>query len=487
MLERLRNQAILWIAALLFLAGLKFFGVPPMRMSSGSTASAQAETTASRANDSADKIVVSSSNGAPEDDKDRQAEQNLARTLFERAYSDATLYFSTWQFSPDSFFAKFIGGTLPDVLGVFATEATVVVDRKMAADITDEVKGWKLYPLIHRNMIDPITREGRIYGMPNGGVGGFYVMALFYNTRMFREAGLVDAGGAIIPPDTWDDFTTYALKLTDRKRGIAGFGILGDTAACGWHFLNWGWQAGGEFERRRPDGTWESVFHLPECVRALQFIKDLRWKHDVLQRNVLATNDELFQLFAADRVAMAIFTPEYLTYLVDKYDMPFDKIGICLLPRGPGGRANQIGGSFSLLNPRLSGVHKQRAFDSMTFGYELDVIEPVVKLLAQQKRRVGIPVIPIFAPEYQDKIDAIVNRYRNVPDLTPLMRQAAEAVRLEPPYRCQALYDLYLGPAVQEVLVDKDADPAKLLRTASDKFQLRELDPINKQLRQPAQ
>lgn len=465
--------------------GMHKYGLPPAQMRSQGASKSQDVTTSTAASANGRMVIVANS-GAPEDDKERQEEQNLFRTMFEAKYPDATVYNSTWQFSPDSFFAKHVAGTLPDIIGVFATEATFVADRKLTADIRHEIENWEFYKYLNLKLVQPISRDGCIYGLPNGGAnGGFYVITLFYNTELFKKAGLVDANGECIPPDTWDDFTTYALKLTNRERGVSGFGILGENGGNAWHFLNWVWQAGGDFERREPDGRWISVFHEPPAVRALQFIKDLRWKYDVLQRAVLCSNDDLFQLFATDRIGMAIFTPEYLAYIVDKYKMPFKKIGICLLPAGPGGRFNQVGGSYTLLNPRLEGVKKQRAFDMVTFGYNLKVTERMLQLLHKQKRRVGIPAIPIFKAELQDKMDAIVNKYRNVPDLTPLMRKAAECVRLEPPYRCQTLYGLYVGPAIEEVLVDRNADPAKLLKTASEKFQIRELDVhVNSKLEQ---
>lgn len=432
---------------------------------------------------SAGRMTIVHSNGAPEDDHKRQAEQGLMRSLFEKAHPDATIHNSTWQFSPDTFFAKSIAGTLPDVIGVFATEATLILDKRMSADITDQVRGWKLFPQVNQRMLEPISREGRIYGLPIGGIGGFYVMTLFYNNDLFKAAGLVDADGEPVPPQTWDDLTTYAVRLTNRERGVAGYGILGEIGGNAWHFLNYGWQAGGDFERRGPDGRWTSVFHEPPVVRALEFVKDLRWKHDVLQRNVLANNDELFQLFSSGRIAMVIFTPEYIPYLVDKYSMPYSKIGICLLPAGPGGRANQTGGSYLLVNPRLSGTRKQRTFDSIVFPLELEALEQQVKLLHEQGRPVGVPCIPLFKPEYQEKINAIVDRYRNVPDLTGLMQEAVNYVRPEPPFRCQTLYDMYIGPAIQEALVNSDADCAEILARASRRFQLRELDPVNEDIR----
>jgi ABC-type glycerol-3-phosphate transport system substrate-binding protein len=216
-------------------------------------------------------------------------------------------------------------------------------------------------------------------------------------------------------------------------------------------------------------------------VGALQVIKDLRWKHDVLQRNVLASNDELFQMFASGRVAMAIFTMEYLQNLVDKYGMPLDRIGIALLPAGPAGRANQIGGAFALVNPALTGLRKQRAFDMLVMETDLEVIDQKMKLLHDQGRRVGIPAVPVFKPEYQAKYDAVIDKYRNLPAYRELMAAAAKAAHFEPPRESQTLYRDYLSPAVQDVLVNRNADPEALLRHASQRFQQRVLDPINEE------
>jgi multiple sugar transport system substrate-binding protein len=39
-------------------------------------------------------------------------------------------------------------------------------------------------------------------------------MGLYYNTRLFREAGIVDEAGKARPPRTWDEFLAAARKLT---------------------------------------------------------------------------------------------------------------------------------------------------------------------------------------------------------------------------------------------------------------------------------
>ena len=418
-----------------------------------------------------DMIVISVNNGALEGEDKRIEEQNLANELFMKKYPGAKTYFDPWQFSPETFMLRMSGGTCTDVVGLFATEATTVIEKGLAADITDLVKSWDKYQYINESVLKPITYEGKIYGLPIGGVGGSYVMTLFYNKDLFKKAGIAK------PPDTWEEFVETAKKLTDRTKGHAGFGILGEKAGAGWHFLNWVWQAGGDFEKKE-NGKWKAVFDSPEAVNALQFIKDLRWKHEALQEDVLCDNDELFEYFSSERIAMAIFTPEYLIHLIEKYEMPFEKIGIALLPAGPAGRANQMGGAYNIINPTISREKKKWAFNLIAFDYELETIELRCQILKRQGRIFGFGTIPVFHGEYQEKVDAIVDKYRTIPGQTEIMREAVKYVHPEPPYYSQQLYAEFIGPAVQAVLTDKNADPEQILKSAAKDFQARFLDNI---------
>ena len=417
------------------------------------------------------KIVISINNGAREGEDNRLEEQRQYNEAFMKRYPEASLYFDTWQFSPETFMVRMSGGNCTDVVGVFATEGTVVIEKGLAADITDLVKTWDKYPFVNQTVVKSITHNDRIFGLPVGGAGGCYVMTLFYNKDIFKEAGFEKA------PDTWEELVEYGKKLTDRSKGRAGFGILGEKGGAGWHFLNWVWQAGGDFEVKK-DGKWQAVFDSQEAVSALQFVKDLRWKHNILQEDVLCNNDDLFELFASERIAMAFFTPEYLEHLKIKYKMDIDKIGIALMPAGPGGRANQMGGAFSIVNPTIPKEKQQWAFKAITFDYELDAIELKCRIAREQGRIVGHGVLPVFHGEYQDKVDAIIDKYRTVPSQKELMQEAAKYVHTEPPYYCQQLYSECLGPAVQTVLTKKDADPQKILKDAAAEFQKRYLDKI---------
>ncbi|MFH0793975.1 MAG: extracellular solute-binding protein [bacterium] len=423
------------------------------------------------------KIGVTTNNGAEENDEKRLAEQKIVAGYFNQNHSNALLKFSTWQYSPETFLAKFRSKTATDVVGLFATEGTVLIERKMALDLTDMVKSWEHFDSINKEVLEPFSRDGRIYGLPVGGIGGGYVMTLFYNKKLFKASKIVDDKGEPKPPQTWEEFVEMALKLTDREKGVAGFGILGDDAA-GWHLLNWVWQSGGDFERRA-DGKWKAVFNEPQAVVALQFIKDLKWKHDVLQHDLLATNDDLFELFAAEKIAMAIFTPEYLLYIVDKLGYPIENIGITLLPAGPAGRVNQMGGGYMIIPSYTPPERARLALDAMLQEYDPALIEKRLALQSRQKRLVGLPALPVFHGAYQDGIQALLDKYRNVPAYPGLMEEAVKYVRAEPPFYSNQLYHEILSPLVQEVLTNHDANPKALLDKGAKRFQERFLDKMN--------
>ena len=157
-----------------------------------------------------------------------------------------------------------------------------MAERGYALDLTDLLAQWEYKDQLNEDVLAPFVRDGRVYALPSNG----YIMGLFYNKKLFKEAGLVDSQGEGIVPANWDEFVETAQKLNNKQKGIAGFGIMGNGAEAGWGFLNWVWQAGGDFQREI-DGTWQAVFAEPEAVKALEFERSAL-KYDVLV-NALAT------------------------------------------------------------------------------------------------------------------------------------------------------------------------------------------------------
>lgn len=70
--------------------------------------------------------------------------------------------------------------------------------------------------------------KGKIYNIPDA----VTTRALIYNKDMFKEAGIVDKDGEPTPPETFDEFRTYAKKLTNKSANK--FGVILPMKWNGW-------------------------------------------------------------------------------------------------------------------------------------------------------------------------------------------------------------------------------------------------------------
>jgi multiple sugar transport system substrate-binding protein len=116
-------------------------------------------------------------------------------------------------------------------------------------------------------LLKTATIRGQIYGVPVG----YTPMVIYYNRRLFREAG-------VAYPDTawtWDDFLQTAIKLTRREASgrTQQFGCM--ISMAGHTYV---YSFGGDF--LDANRQW---FHLdqPQTLAALQFYGDLAMKHHV--------------------------------------------------------------------------------------------------------------------------------------------------------------------------------------------------------------
>ena len=414
------------------------------------------------------RIVITVNGGPREGAEDEKKEWDYKIKLFEEKYPNIKVEPTSWQYSPEVFMSRALTGGLTDLIQTWATEGEIVTTKNLALDITDIFNNWEGSKDILEIVLEPFKRNGRLYAFPISA----YSMSLFYNKQLFKEAGIVDDKGEANPPDTWEEFVETAKKITDKEKGIIGFAINGETPRVGWHFLNWGWQAGGEFEIFE-NGKWKAVFDSPEMVNALQFIKDLRWKHNVIQSDTLITYQEIWNMFAANQVGMMIepandFALNFLKY---KYNYDLKNVGIVLLPAGPKGRWHQMGADYYIINPNISEEKKDAVFKWCIYYISPEWAEARCKFLTVNNKTVGAPQLQIFKGERLKKQLEIFNEYRNVEYYKEYQENVMNYLKLEPPFYTQQLYSEILSPAIQSVLSDKNADPTQILKEGVKTFQ----------------
>ncbi len=425
-----------------------------------------------------DKIVVVMNAGPKVTDQVavKRLREDIAR--FNKLYPEIEIRWTDRPYSPDSFSTSMAGDTAEDIITLWATEG-YVAERGYALDLSKLLAGWEYKAQLNRDVLAPFVREGKVYALPKDG----YLMGMLYNKKLFKEAGILDSRGNAQAPADWDEFVAAAKKLTDREKGIAGFGIMGNGAEAGWGFLNWAWQAGGDFEREE-NGAWKAVFAQKEAVAALKFIRDLRWQHDVLQSTLLATSNDLMARFASNQIGMFFAAQDRIPALVNQYGMKLEDIGMALLPAGPAGRANQMGGNYYIINPKRPAKVQEAAFKWITWKILGAMAPERIRENGEDLRQQGqigtLTALPIFIGETDSKAREAAAPYSDVlVDFPDVWKEAAKYMRPEPPFFCQQLYSEYLGPAVQAVLTEKNADPQALLANAARGFQERFLHTVN--------
>jgi ABC-type glycerol-3-phosphate transport system substrate-binding protein len=426
---------------------------------------------------SRDKIVVVINNGPKE--TDTIAVKNLKNDIaeFNKVYPDIEIKWTDRPYSPDGFSTSMAGGTAEDVITLWATEG-YVAERGYALDLTEMINNWEYKGQLNLSMLEPFERDGHYYALPLNG----YIIGMWYNKKLFQEAGLVEGKDNYVIPENWEEFAQTAQKLTDKQKNISGYGIYGKDTYGGWGLLNWVWQAGGDFEKK-VGGKWRATFGEPEAVKAMEFVQDLRWKYDCLQPNLMLAPQDVWPLFASGQIAMTNGTNDWTPTLVNQHGMKLDQIGMALLPAGPAGRANQLGGDYYIINPNSPKEVQEAAFKWITWMMLKNVSPEFIKRKGEQYRQEGrvdkISSIPVFTGELDQKMRQTAQEYKDVlVDFPDVWVEASKYIHSEPPFFAQQLYGEYLSPILQSVLTKKKANPKQLMQQAAKSFEERFLTQV---------
>ena len=139
------------------------------------------------------------------------------------------------------------------------------------------------------------TYEGKFYGFPDLSSA----RAFFYNTDLFKEAGIAN------PPKTWAELEDAAKKITGLGSGNVGYALpLGPEESQG-EFSMWLFNNGGTW---KDQGKW--AINSPQNVETLTFLKKLA-DEKLTQNNPARTNRaDAFDLFKSGKAGMIIgFSP----------------------------------------------------------------------------------------------------------------------------------------------------------------------------------
>jgi len=424
------------------------------------------------------KIAISTSGWPDPDSKDypKALEREQA---FEAANPDVDLTGDTWTFDLKTFYTKAEGGTLPTLYRCNFTEIQRIIDGEYAADITDVLKKRGYEGKFSKMVEEVISRDGRIYSFPMS----TYILGLAVNMDLFKEAGLVEADGTPKQPKDWYEMAEFAKQIK-QKTGKDGFIMPTMNNAGGWIFTVIAWSFGTEFMKQDKDGKWIATFDSPECVEALQFIKDLRWKYDVLPHNTLIDNGGTSEAVATGKAAIMLASGsvgnQMATYSIDP-----NTLGMMAIPAGPKRYVTLLGGDTRAIREDATEEQIDACIRFLEFtgnGYDIDESgkKALRETMEQSKEKGAIIGIKSLSPwnEESTKLqyqNSLIEEYANVaPNNVRLYNEFLndEKVEVQPeePICAQDLYGI-LDNCIQNVLGDKDADCAALLKKANSDFQ----------------
>ncbi len=402
---------------------------------------------------------------------------------FHAANPDIAVTPLEWNYDLKAFYSQAAGGQLPTLFNTAYTEVNPAVNAGYIADITDLLKENGFYDNLNPQILDALSPDGNVYSFPRSS----YVLGLWVNIEMFEKAGLMNADGTPKQPKDWYEFAEFCVKIKEAT-GKAGFAMSTTNNVGGWLFTPLAWSFGGEFVKENEDGTYTAVFNSPEVAEALQFVKDLRWKYDVLPQDSLVDYDKRYQMWATGEAAMLIDEHGASRYAL-KYDMDINNMGAIALPAGPAKHVTLLGGGVYMMPKTATEDQLKAALKWIEQDYDFRATDVVTantdksyKTQAEEGQLVGTKDLSIWSTdsEYLKMKHATIEKYTNVnPNHIKLyndfVTNCPAEIRPEERICAQELYGI-LDKCIQEVINNKDADVVAVLEKANSDYQHDYLD-----------
>ncbi len=192
------------------------------------------------------------------------------------------------------------------------------------------------------SVLEMFYYNGRLYQLPMQ----YNLLYLYWNKEHYRSAGLNPDS----PPETWTELGEYAVRLTNVRQSLFGFGMPVSTAPQWWTSVIWG--NGGEFFDLE---TKTALLNTRTNLDSLEFLRQLAVEHQVSPRG--ATGPQLDNLMIGGRLGMYVNGP----WLINGLKGNGVDFGIDGPPRGTVRRQVILGGVGFAVTASASPQAKQAA------------------------------------------------------------------------------------------------------------------------------
>jgi multiple sugar transport system substrate-binding protein len=389
----------------------------------------------------------------------RKAWDDDVRT-FQAQHPNVTIKSTDQQpcFDPKTWGPKLAGGQTETVFVVPVTNYNEVIERRQALDITELTPLIKNFKDIRKDVTDLVTKDGRIYGVPNVNYG----VGLVYNRKLFTQAGLDPAN----PPKTWAEVKEAAKKIAALGGQYTGYGEYGGGVVGGWHFTQALYSLGGSMVG--PDGK-SAAFNSPEGHAVLQNLKDMRWTDNSVGSKLNIGWEALMRQMATGKTGMMMGAADVITDVVQKFGGKVTDYAITGIPEG---KSSLAGGEAYMINRTATPAEAKAGMEWIDFEFNTP---GQGRFDFARGKAIGNPVgVPdndyMGTSPTGEKIIADRKANATLPvENFELYSAAAATVKPKPePPKAQELYAI-LDTAMSAVLTRKDADIDKLLTDAETK------------------
>lgn len=243
---------------------------------------------------------------------------------FEAANPDITVKMTTFPYADyrTKVAAAIPAGEGPDVVQLFYGWLNDYIEAGLIQPLPEDSFPAAEIDAEYFPMVQAMKQDGQYYALPTA----VRSLALFYNERLFEEAG-IDG-----PPETLDEMVEAAKKLTkkDGAGNITQVGLTSGMTAQDHHWFREVLirQFGGE---PYLDGYRTVNYDTEAGLKALEFYTDLEKTHEVTASSFM---DEPQAAFKAGRAGMHIDGSFRIGSLAEVRGL---KWGVAELPAGPDG------------------------------------------------------------------------------------------------------------------------------------------------------
>lgn len=359
----------------------------------------------------------------------------------------------------NDFYTAVAAGNAPDVVPVSYTMMEQYMSAGILEPLNDYFASWEDKDNYDPVYVDMFTRNGNLYGLVSWSAA-FY---LGYNKALFEAAGITE------PPKTWEEALEDAVLLNDPANQVIGYGLL-TGQWTEWFFQYYVWQAGSDLTKENEDGTLELTFTDPAVLAAGEYYKQLR-DAGVLSPDLTISFADLQERFAQGKVAMMPFAGDWVSVMASM-GMKMEDIGLAEFPAGPSGESVTTDmGQCLVINARTSQEKKDAAWEYIKFMLSLDTL---------QARAENMVATGGISPMIYPRLDFNLADATGIPEEWIEVVNATKGGRLE--FAGKAIVGSYVDRAVQNILIDPNADVEREFADAQQSAQVEVVDDYNAEI-----